>query len=180
MNERELINYYNKFNEDKRLSRRHGIVEFETAIKYINMYLSNFKDAKILDVGAGTGRYSMYFSSLGYDVTAVELVKHNLRVLEKNCPSVKSYLGNAIDLSSFKSNSFDVVILFGPMYHLISFEDKVKALNEAKRVVKDNGYIFISYYINDYAIMIYGFFDKIILTFFVKGNVNKIFNVISK
>ena len=147
MNERELVKYYNKFNEDKRLSRRHGIVEFETAIKYINMYLSNFKDAKILDVGAGTGRYSMYFSNLGYDVTAVELVKHNLRVLEKNCPSVKSYLGNAIDLSSFKSNSFDVVILFGPMYHLISFEDKVKALNEAKRVVKDNGYIFISYYI---------------------------------
>ena len=108
MNERELINYYNKFNEDKRLSRRHGIVEFETAIKYINMYLSNFKDAKILDVGAGTGRYSMYFSNLGYDVTAVELVKHNLRVLEKNCPSVKSYLGNAIDLSSFKSNSFEI------------------------------------------------------------------------
>ena len=41
MNERELVKYYNKFNEDKRLSRRHGIVEFETAIKYINMYLSN-------------------------------------------------------------------------------------------------------------------------------------------
>ena len=101
MNERELVNYYNKFNEDKRLSRRHGIVEFETAIKYINMYLNNFKDAKILDVGAGTGRYSMYFSNLGYDVTAVELVKHNLRVLEKNCPSVKSYLGNAIEICDF-------------------------------------------------------------------------------
>ena len=180
MNERELVNYYNKFNEDKRLSRRHGVVEFETAIKYINMYLSNFKDAKILDVGAGTGRYSMYFSNLGYDVTAVELVKHNLRVLEKNCPSVKSYLGNAIDLSSFKSNSFDVVILFGPMYHLISFEDKVKALNEAKRAVKDNGYIFISYYINDYAIMKHGFIDKNIKAAFEKGNVNKKFHVVSK
>lgn len=143
MNERELVKYYNKFNEDKRLSRRHGIVEFETAIRYINMYLSNFKNAKILDVGAGTGRYCMYFSNLGYDVTAVELVKHNLRVIEKNCPSVKSYLGNAIDLSGFESNSFDVVILFGPMYHLISFEDKVKALNEAKRVIKDNGYILL-------------------------------------
>ena len=180
MNERQLVNYYNKFNEDKRLSRRHGIVEFETAIKYINMYLSNFKDAKILDVGAGTGRYSMYFSNLKYDVTAVELVKHNLRVLEKNCPSVKSYLGNAIDLSSFKSNSFDVVILFGPMYHLISFEDKVKALNEAKRVVKDNGYIFISYYINDYAIMKHGFIDKNIKSAFEKGNVNEEFHVVSK
>ena len=144
------------------------------------MYLSNFKNAKIMDVCAVTGRYSMYFSNLGYDVTAVELVKHNLRVLEKNCPSVKSYLGNAIDLSSFKSNSFDVVILFGPMYHLISFEDKVKALNEAKRVVKDNGYIFISYYINDYAIMKHGFIDKNIKAAFEKGNVNQQFHVVSK
>lgn len=180
MNERELVNYYNKFNEDKRLSRRHGIVEFETAIKYINMYLSKLENAKILDVGAGTGRYCMYFSNLGYDVTAIELVKHNLRVIEKNCPSVKSYLGNAIDLSGFESNSFDVVILFGPMYHLISFEDKVKALNEAKRVVKDNGYIFISYYMNDYAIMKHGFIDKNIKVAFEKENVNEEFHVVSK
>lgn len=66
------------------------------------------------------------------------------------------------------------------MYHLISFEDKVKALNEAKRVIKDNGYIFISYYMNDYAIMKHGFIDKNIKVAFEKKNVNEEFHVVSK
>ena len=82
MNEENLIKYYNKFNEDKRLSRRHGIVEFKTAIKYIEYYLSKMKNPKILDVGAGTGKYSIYLYEKGYDVTAVELIKHNLKTLK--------------------------------------------------------------------------------------------------
>ena len=36
-----------------------------------------------------------------------------------------------------KDNTYDITLLFGPMYHLISYEDKLKALNEAKRVVKE-------------------------------------------
>ena len=79
MNEKELINYYNKFNEDKRLTTKHGKVEYLTAIKYIEDYLSD--GASILDVGAGTGRYSIYFANKGYNVSALELVKHNLRVI---------------------------------------------------------------------------------------------------
>ena len=72
MNEENLIKYYNKFNEDKRLARRHGIVEFTTAMKYIVKYLKKMNNPKILDVGAGTGRYSIELERLGYDVTAVE------------------------------------------------------------------------------------------------------------
>ena len=52
----ELEKYYNKFNEDKRLTRRHGRVEFITSMKYIHKYLEGMKEARILDVGAGTGR----------------------------------------------------------------------------------------------------------------------------
>ena len=47
----ELEKYYNKFNEDKRLTRRHGNVEFITSMKYIQKYLEKIPDAKILDVG---------------------------------------------------------------------------------------------------------------------------------
>ena len=56
MNEENLIEYYNKFNEDKRLTTRHGLVEFYTGIKYIEKYLKNFNNPKIIDIGAGTGR----------------------------------------------------------------------------------------------------------------------------
>ena len=161
MNEENLIKYYNKFNEDKRLTRRHGQVEFITTIKYIKKELENISNPKILDVGAGTGRYSIYLDELGCDVTAIELIKHNLRIIEKNNKNVKAYLGNAIDLSRFKDNSFDIVLLFGPMYHLIPKNDRIKALEEAKRVSKK--IIMIQYYMNDYAIIKHGFLDNNIM-----------------
>ena len=65
----ELEKYYNKFNEEKRLNSRHGQVEFLTSMKYIHEYLPEDKSAKILDVGAGTGRYSVALAEEGYDVT---------------------------------------------------------------------------------------------------------------
>ena len=156
MNEKELITYYNKFNEDKRLNTKHGQIEFLTSIKYIEKYLKN--NDKIIDIGAGTGKYSQYFNNKGYDITAVELVKHNLRVIEKK--GIKSFLGNATNLSKFEDESFDIVILFGPMYHLISFDEKIKALKEAKRITKTGGYIFISYCMNEYALITHGFIDN--------------------
>lgn len=156
MNEKELIKYYNKFNEEKRLNSKHGQIEFLTSIKYIEKYLK--KNDKIIDIGAGTGKYSKYFNDLGYDVCAVELVKHNLRLIEDK--GIKAYQGNAIDLNKFEDNSFDITILFGPMYHLIQMEDKTKALSEAKRITKKGGYIFISYCMNEYALITHGFIDN--------------------
>ena len=68
MNEENLIKYYNKFNEDKRLNTRHGQIEFITSMKYIKEYLKEFNNPKILDVGAGTGKYSINLANDGYDV----------------------------------------------------------------------------------------------------------------
>ena len=67
----ELEKYYNKFNEEKRLKSRHGQVEFITSMKYIHKYLPKREhgQVKILDVGAGTGRYSVALAEEGYDVT---------------------------------------------------------------------------------------------------------------
>ncbi|MBR3489966.1 MAG: class I SAM-dependent methyltransferase [Bacilli bacterium] len=171
MNEDNLIKYYNKFNEDKRLNTKHGMIEFKTAIHYIDKYIK--ENDKLLDVGAGTGKYSIYYSTKGYDVTAVELVKHNLKVIEKNNKDIKCILGNAIDLSKLPDNTYDITLLFGPMYHLISYEDKLKALLEAKRVTKKNGYIFISYCMNEYAVITHGFIDNNIISEIDNKRVNK-------
>ena len=179
MNEKELINYYNKFNEDKRLDRRHGIVEYTTTMKYIHNYLKD-KNSKIIEVGAGSGKYSIALSNEGYDVTAIELVKHNLMTLRSKSSNVTSYLGNALDLSRFKDNTFDMVLLLGPMYHLISDTDKLKALQEAKRIVKDTGVILISYYMNEYAILIHGFRDNNIKEAISNHLVTSNYHIISK
>ena len=180
MNEENLIKYYNKFNEDKRLTRRHGIVEFTTAMKYIVKYLKKMNNPKILDVGAGTGRYSIELERLGYDVTAVELVKHNLMHLKKNYPNIKAYQGNAINLKKFKDEFFDMVLLFGPMYHLITKEEKVLALEEAKRVVKTGGIIMISYYMNEYAVIKHGFIEGNIIDAINNKEIDKNFHITPK
>lgn len=160
----ELEKYYNKFNEEKRLNSRHGQVEYRVTMKYVHEYLDKvmvereFKDRselKILDIGAGTGRYSVPLSEEGYDVTAVELVKYNLGILKKKGSNVNAIQGNALNLKKLASDTYDFTLLFGPMYHLLTSEEKIKALSEAKRVTKPGGYIFVAYIMNEYAFVMY-------------------------
>ena len=159
----ELEEYYNKFNEEKRLNSRHGQVEYRISMKYIHEYLPKEKEPqeiKILDIGAGTGRYSVALAEEGYDVTAVELVKYNLGVLKSKGSSVKAMQGNALNLSKLSDNQFDVTLLFGPMYHLFTFEEKKKALEEAKRVTKSGGVILVAYCMNEYGVLTYAFKER--------------------
>lgn len=179
MNEKELINYYNKFNEDKRLKTRHGYVEYYTTMKYINEYLELFNNPRIIDIGAGTGAYSIPLAKK-YDVTAVELVKHNLRVIEANSANVHVFQGNAIDLSKFSDEYFDITLLFGPLYHLISKEEKIKALNEAKRITKKDGIIFVAYIMDDYRLITHGFKERNIIESKEKGLLSDDYHILPK
>lgn len=198
----ELEQYYNKFNEEKRLNSRHGQVEFRLSMKYIHEviektmtdYISEQsasntsnnnqpnlvttlrpKDIKILDIGAGTGRYSVALAEEGYDVTAVELVKYNLGILKKKNSNVKAMQGNALNLKKLSSNTFDITLLFGPMYHLFGFEDKKKALLEAKRVTKPGGTILVAYCMNEYGVITYGFKERHVLECMEQGRFSDTF-----
>ena len=175
----ELEKYYNKFNEDKRLLSRHGQVEYITSMKYIHEVLAEYDEPKIIDIGAGTGRYSVALAEEGYDVTAVELVRYNLGILKQKGSSVKAYQGNAMNLKHFDDESFDVTLLFGPMYHLFSFEDKVKALSEAKRVTKTGGTVMVAYCMNEYCVLMYAFREGKLKECMDGGRLTEVFHSVS-
>lgn len=182
----ELEEYYNKFNEEKRLNSRHGQVEFITSMRYIHKYLEEIEKQKpreeiyILDVGAGTGRYSVPLAEEGYDVSAVELVKHNLGRLKQKTDKVHAYQGNATKLKKFADDTFDLTLVFGPMYHLKSQEEKLKALLEAKRVTKKGGIILVAYIMNEYSVITYAIKEKHIKEGIEQGMLDESFHCTEK
>lgn len=153
MSERKemLYKYYNEYDEENRLVKDHTHnIEFLISKEYIDKYLK--KGDKILEVGAGTGRYSLYYSSQGYDVTAIEYVQHNLDILKSKIKSnmtIRAEQGDAVDLSRFADDTFDITLVLGPLYHLYTESDINKAISEAIRVTKKNGIIMIAYITSD-------------------------------
>lgn len=147
VNKKFLTELYDKGNEDIRLTRsRHGQLEFFTTMEYIHKYLKTGN--RVLEVGAGTGRYSISLAKEGYDVTSVELVKSNLKVLKENSKgikNIKAYQGDALDLTRFEDDTFDMVLVLGPMYHLYFNTDQNRAIDEALRVCKENGIIMFAF-----------------------------------
>ena len=108
------------------------------------------------------------------------LLKHNIKQIEQKNKNIKTILGNAKDLSMIDDNTYDLTLLFGPMYHLISEEEKLQALKEAKRITKKDGIIMIAYCMNDYAIITHGFIDNNIKEALNKNEINESFHVTPK
>ena len=168
-----LKEYYQHYDEDGRLLSRPGRVEFETTMRYIRRYLT--EGARIIEIGAGTGRYSHTLARMGYPVDAVELVQHNIdQFIASTQPgeNITICQGNACDLSAFPDNTYDVTLLLGPMYHLFTEGEKRQALSEAIRVTRPGGVIFAAYCMADSAILQAGFLKGRIPELIEKGMLN--------
>jgi ubiquinone/menaquinone biosynthesis C-methylase UbiE len=164
MNEvEEILNeHYNNYNEEERLvkDKAHQI-EYITTTKYIEKYLKNGN--RILEVGAGTGRYSINYAKKGYRIDSVELVKRNLDILKSKITKdmdIDAIQGNCLDLSVYNDNTFDITLILGPLYHLYEDKDAKQAISEAIRVTKKGGKIFIAFIPDDAVVMSYGIRGK--------------------
>ena len=139
--------YYDS-NPEKEWNRLEGFrFEFEITKFYLKKYL---KGKTVLDIGGGPGRYSIYLSQLGYDVTLVDLSDGNIQFLrnkmkELNIDNIKSYQCDARDLSKLNLGKFDNILLMGPLYHLFKESDGEKCVLEAKKLLKEDGILFASF-----------------------------------
>ena len=167
--------HYNKHPEDLRLLRRHGMVEFATTMHHLHRYLQ--PGAQVLDIGACTGRYTSALMAEGYQVKAVELVRRNIDVFLKREPKADVQQGDARNMPFIPTHSADVTLLLGPLYHLIGFDEKLKALNEARRVTRPGGLIFVAYLMNEYSILSYCFDEDRIGGLLARGVVDEQFHI---
>lgn len=154
-----VIDYYNNYNEKDRLKSTYGKLEFAHMTELLMRYFPKIP-AKICDIGGAAGEYAFYFAKLGYDAHLLDIVPRHIdqakeRAIVENCVDLVNFIvGDALTLP-YDDNSFDAIFLSGPLYHLPERTDRIKALSEAKRVLKPNG-IMTAYAIGRYATMFYG------------------------
>lgn len=159
-----LKEFYTTHDEDARFDTKRGQVEFLTTLNYIEKYL--MPEMRILEIGAGTGKYSHHFARKGYEVDAVELMKCNIDVFRANTTpeeKISVIQGDATCLECIESEKYDVTLLLGPMYHLYTVEDQMSALSEAIRATKTGGLVFVAYCMSDLTMYQYCFGRNMIL-----------------
>lgn len=150
-------NYYNENAgfEWERLANPYSSVEFETTKHLLKKYLP--AEGSILDIGAGPGRYSLELLKSGYDVSLLNLSQVELDLAKKKITDAgyqaKNYhCQSAVELDSFESNSFDAILLMGPLYHLHEAKDRDQILTQVYRILKPKGIALISY-INTWGVL---------------------------
>ncbi len=106
--------------------------------------------ARILDCGGGPGRYAIELARQGYEVTLFDLSAGNLALAhakadEAGVSFTAIAQGTATDLSRYGDASFDVVLLMGPLYHLLEEHERFSAVAEVRRVVRPGGLVFAAF-----------------------------------
>ena len=171
-----LEQHYAKHKEDLRLLRRHGIVEYTVTMAMLHRYMPA-APCRILDVGCGTGRYAIALKEEGHDVQCVELVQHNIDILLQHDPTMPVRRGDARYMPWVPDDSQDVVLLLGPLYHLIGDDDKLAALREARRVLRPGGVMLVAYLMNDYSILQFCFDEERMDALLANGHVDQGYHV---
>lgn len=106
--------------------------------------------AKIADIGGGPGRYAIALAQEGYAVTLVDLSHDSLALAREKAEATGVSLdaivhANALDLSDLASSTYDAVLLFGPLYHLLMRDERLGAVREAMRLLVPDGPLFATF-----------------------------------
>lgn len=168
MNNKQLISrnielFYNKASEETRLNKGMGVFEFERIKSLIEKHIAS-SNSKIIDVGGGTGKYSEWLAKKGHQVYLVEPVQKHIKLAKKRADKLKNTFSVQFGESrklEFPNNFADLIILHGPLYHLQNKKDRDLTIQEAKRVLKNDG-IILGFAINYTASTLVGLLNGLI------------------
>ena len=138
----EIKNHYKSYDESQRLTNGFGALEQTRTQELIQRYLPA-PPATVLDIGGANGVYSFWLSNLGYQVHLIDIADNHIAQAKKiageqSIPLESMVVGDARKLD-FPDNFADVIIMHGPLYHLIERNDRLTALRESLRILKPNG-----------------------------------------
>ena len=137
---------YNAGIERDRLRTGIGLIEFERTKEILLEKLPK-PPAVIYDIGGAYGEYSWWLASLGYEVHLFDLSKTNIAMsaeLATDYPGVKLASATVCDARSipWPDKSADAVLLMGPLYSITEYEERILAIRESRRLLKDDGILF--------------------------------------
>lgn len=138
-----ILEHYGTGYERTRLGGGTSRIEFERTKELLRRFLPQ-PPATVLDVGGGPGAYAAWLAGLGYDVHLVDPVPLHVEqaaeVAQRAPEPFTVAIGDARSLDR-EDGSFDAVLLLGPLYHLTERTERVRALMEARRVVRPGGVV---------------------------------------
>lgn len=134
-------------NEWQRLEKHR--TEFAVSLRALEAFLPR-PPCSVLDVGGGPGRYAIELARQGYSVTLLDISQENLRLARQKANAAQVSLvdtihANAVDLSALDSANYDALLLMGPLYHLLTHQERIQAIHEAMRVLKPGGKLFAAF-----------------------------------
>jgi SAM-dependent methyltransferase len=141
----EIVRHYEMIEEGRRVTEGIGQLELLRTQEVLGRYLPA-TPSTILDVGGATGVHASWLASQGHSVHVVDLMPHHVEAasrLEGSPGRITAEVGDARDLP-VGDDAFDAVLLFGPLYHLVEREDRLRVWAEAQRVVRPGGFIFVA------------------------------------
>jgi ubiquinone/menaquinone biosynthesis C-methylase UbiE len=139
-----LRHYEVEYDESRRLEHGPGQLELARSQELILRYLPP-APATVLDVGGGPGRYALWLAQLGYAVHLIDAVALHIEQAREAAAKQPALLasasvGDARKLD-FADASADAVLLLGPLYHLVERTERLRALAEARRVLRPGGVV---------------------------------------
>ena len=163
----EILAHYQEGVEQERLLHgRAGLLEYLRTRELLARYLPQ-APATVLDVGGGAGAYALPLAREGYSVHLIDAVPLHVEqareasALQPDAPLASAHVGDARRLV-WADNSVDALLLLGPLYHLTSRDDRLHALQEAYRVVREGGVVAaaaISRFASTYDGLLRGFLE---------------------
>jgi ubiquinone/menaquinone biosynthesis C-methylase UbiE len=158
----EAQRYYSEYNEAGRLFRGAGQLERLRTQEIITRYATP-APATVLDIGGGPGVYALWLARQGYTVHLLDAMPLHIEQAreaaqdQSDTPLASLQVGDARHLP-FEDESAEIVLLLGPLYHLVERSERLLALREARRVLRPGGWLFAAA-ISRFAPLLQGFFS---------------------